>query len=412
MDTSPWHTEHWFTSPWNFAPEVREGIRFPPRIWIHDITLRDGEQQAGIVLTKQDKIRIAEKLAEVGVHRIEAGTPAVSREDEEAVREIARRQLGPQIFALARCRLEDVRQAVDCGVHGVIVEIPCSEHMLRYAYQWPLEKAIELAVEATRFAHEQGVYVVFFPIDSTRADIDWYLTLIKQVASHGHMDALALVDTTGVLAPHTVPYMVRAVRGRIPDKPLEAHFHNDFGHAVSNTIMALAAGVEVAHVTVSGLGERAGNTPLEEVVVSLLTQYGIDLGLRYDKLYELSRLVRELSGHVVPTNRPIVGDRLFDVESGIIVDWWRNCGDDHILELFPFHWELVGQRPPRLILGKLSGTSSIRMALEKRGITATEAQISEILLRVKQASIRKKGEISEQEFDTILATVLSRSGAG
>jgi isopropylmalate/homocitrate/citramalate synthase len=176
--------------------------------------------------------------------------------------------------------------------------------------------------------------------------------------------------------------------------------------------MALAAGVEVAHVTVSGLGERAGNTPLEEVVVSLLTQYGIDLGLRYDKLYELSRLVRELSGHVVPTNRPIVGDRLFDVESGIIVDWWRNCGDDHILELFPFHWELVGQRPPRLILGKLSGTSSIRMALEKRGITATEAQISEILLRVKQASIRKKGEISEQEFDTILATVLSRSGAG
>lgn len=406
MENRPWHTERWFVSPWNFSEETRNQLQFPTRIQIHDITLRDGEQQAGVVFTREDKIRIAEKLAEVGVHRIEAGTPAVSKEDAEAVQEIVRRKLGPQIFALARCRVEDIRQAVDCGVDGVIVEIPASEHMLRYAYRWPLEKAIELAVEATRFAHEQGVYVVFFPIDSTRSDIDWYLTLIEQVAAHGHMDALALVDTTGALSPHAVLFMVKAVRARIRDQPLEAHFHNDFGHATSNTIIALAAGAEVAHVTVSGLGERAGNAPLEEVVLSLLVQYGIDLGLKYEKLYELSRLVRALSGHVIPSNRPVVGDRLFHVESGIIVDWWRNCGEDHILELFPFRWDLVGQPPPRLILGKLSGTASVQMALERRAIHATEGQIAEILLRVKAASIHKKAELTEAEFDKIVESVL------
>jgi len=409
MEQQPWHTDRWFVSPWDFAEEVTRGLQFPPQISIHDITLRDGEQQAGVTFSKAEKLRIAEKLAELGVHRIEAGTPAVSRDDEAAVREIARRRLGPKVFALARCRIEDVARAIDCGVDGVVVEIPASEHILEHAYRWPLERALELSIAATRFAHEQGAYVVFFPIDSTRTGIDWYLTIIEKVAAEGHMDALALVDTLGVLAPHAVPFMVKAARARIRDKPLEVHFHNDFGHAVSNTILALAAGAEVAHVTVSGLGERAGNTPLEDLVVSLLTQYGIDLGLRYEQLYELSCLVREFSGHTIPTNRPIVGERLFHVESGIVVDWWRNCGVEHILEIFPFRWDLVGQSPPRLVLGKLSGMASIRMALDQRGISATDEQVAEILLRVKEAAIRKKQELSEADFEQILESVFDHT---
>jgi isopropylmalate/homocitrate/citramalate synthase len=407
MTATPWHTEKWFVSPWNFLPEVTASFQFPKQIQIHDLTLRDGEQQAGVLFRKDEKIRIAQQLAELGVHRIEAGTPAVSKEDEAAVREIARRKLGPKTFALARCMVEDVKRVVDCGVDGAIVEIPCSEHMLQYAYRWSLQRAIDASVAATRYAHEQGLYVVFFPIDSTRSDIDWYLTLIEKVATEGWMDALALVDTTGTISAHAVPFMVKRAQERI-HKPLELHFHNDFGHSVVNTIAGLAAGGSVAHVSINGIGERAGNTPLEETVVSLLVQYGIDLGIRYDKLYETAQLVRKLGQYPIADNRAVSGERLFHVESGIITDWWHNVGDEHILEVFPYRHDLVGQPEPQLVLGKLSSTASIIMALEKRGITASEGQLSDILLRVKNKSIEKKAELTDEEFDQLIAQVLQR----
>ena len=407
MTNTPWHTDQWFVSPWNFLPEVTSVFQFPDKIEIHDLTLRDGEQQAGILFRKDEKVRIAEKLAELGVHRIEAGTPAVSKEDEASVREIVRRNFGPKVFALARCIVEDVKRVADCGVNGAIVEIPCSEHMLKYAYQWPLEKAIDMSIAATRAAHEEGLYVVFFPIDSTRSDIDWYLTLIERVASEGWMDALALVDTSGALSAHAVPLMVKSAQERI-HKPLELHFHNDFGHSVVNTITGLAAGASVAHLTINGIGERAGNAPLEETVLSLLIQYGIDVGLNYEKLYPTAQFVRQLGEFPTADNRPVTGDRLFHVESGIITDWWRNCGDEHILEIFPYRWELVGQPDPRIVYGKLSGAASVWWALDQRGIDATDGEIADVLLRVKQKAIDKKSELSESELDEIIHQVLSR----
>lgn len=404
----PWHTEQWFVSPWNYLPEVTASFQFPNEIQIHDLTLRDGEQQAGVLFRKDDKVRIAEALAALGVHRIEAGTPAVSKEDEDAVREIARRKLGPKIFALARCMVEDVKRVVDCGVDGAIVEIPCSEHIIQYAYRWSQQRALDASIAATRYAHEQGLYVVFFPIDSTRTDIDWYLTLIEKVARDGWMDALALVDTTGTISAHAVPFMVKRAQERI-HKPLELHFHNDFGHSVVNTIAGLAAGASVAHVSMNGIGERAGNTPLEETVISLLTQYGVNVGIQYDKLYETAQLVRRLGQYPIADNRAVTGERLFHVESGIITDWWHNCGDEHILEVFPYRHDLVGQPAPQLVLGKLSSTASIVMALEKRGITATDGQLSDMLLRVKHQAIEKKAELSDAEFDAIVERVLAPS---
>ena len=409
MTGTPWHTSKWFVSPWNYLPEITASFNFPEKIEIHDLTLRDGEQQAGILFRKDEKVRIAGALAELGVHRIEAGTPAVSREDEAAVREIVRQKFGPKIFALARCIVEDVKRVADCGVDGAIVEIPCSEHMLQYAYRWPLEKAIEMSIAATRIAHELGLYVVFFPIDSTRSDIDWYLTLIERVAADGWMDALALVDTEGALSAHAVPLMVKRAQERI-HKPLELHFHNDFGHSVVNTITGLAAGASVAHLTMNGIGERAGNTPLEETVISLLVQYGVDVGLNFEKLYSTAQLVHELGGYPLANNRPVTGERLFHVESGIITDWWRNCGDDHMLEIFPYLWNLVGQPDPRIVYGKLSGTASVLEALEKRGIQVSDTQATDILLRMKEKAIEKKAELSETDLDSIINHVLSQAG--
>src|ERR1700692_3222840 len=411
MAQEPWKTDKWFVSPWNFSDAAREQLHFPKQIKIHDIDLRDGDQQTGVIFTKDDNIRIAEGLAEAGVHRIEAGMPVVSPSDEAAIKEIVKRNLGPQIFAFSRCMVDDVKRAVDCGVSGIVMEVPSSEHIIKYAYKWPLEKAIDLSIEATAYAHKQGLEVVFFPIDFSRAEMNWVLDLITRVANEGHMDALALVDTFGVLAPHVVPYLVREAKKRI-NKRLEAHFHMDFGMGVANTIIALAEGVEVVHSTVLGLGERAGNTPMEETVMALLTLYGIDTGLKYDKFYGLSKLVAQLSGHAVPTNRQVVGDSLFKIESGIIASWFENCGVENATELFPFRAEVVGQAPISVVFGKGSGIDSVKWGLRKLGVQFNEEEAMRVVAAVKDFSLRKQRLLTDDEFrDVVNATLPGRAVA-
>jgi len=403
--SEPWKTNQWFVSPWNFESAVRDQLHFANQIKFHDITLRDGEQQTGVIFTKDDKIRIAEALAEAGVHRIEAGMPVVSPSDASAIKEIVKRNLGPQIFAFSRCMVDDVKRAVDCGVAGIVMEVPSSKHIIEYAYKWPLEKAIDLSIESTAYAHSQGLEIVFFPIDFSRAEMKWVLDLILRVANEGHMDALALVDTFGVVSPHAMQYLVRQVKARV-NKRLEAHFHMDFGMGIANTIMALAEGVEVVHSTVLGLGERAGNVPIEETALALLTLYGIDTGLKYDKLYGLARLVEQLSGHRVASNRPVVGEQLFQIESGIIASWWQNCGKDNPTELFPFHWDLVGQPPAKVVLGKGSGIDSIKAALKDIGVQATEEEAMQVVAGVKEFSLQSKALLTDAEFRSVVAKVL------
>ncbi len=405
MSREPWKTDKWFVSPWNFAEPVVKQLHFPKQIKFHDVTLRDGEQQTGVIFTKDEKIRIAEGLAEAGVHRIEAGMPVVSPSDAAAIKEIVKRNLGPQIFAFSRCMVDDVQRAVDTGVKGIVMEVPSSTHIIEAAYKWPLEKAIDLSIEATAFAHSQGLEVVFFPIDFSRAEINWVLDLITRVAKEGHMDALALVDTFGVLAPHSVQYLVREAKKRI-NKRLEAHFHMDFGMGIANTVMAVAEGVEVIHSTVLGIGERAGNVPMEETAMALLTLYGIDTGLKYDKFFKLAQLVEKLSGHRVASNRPVVGEQLFQIESGIIASWWMNCGEEKATELFPFRWDVVGQQAPKIVIGKGSGIDSVKAKLKELGIEASEEEAMKVLMAIKQHSLSTKSLLTNEEVRKVVASVL------
>lgn len=403
--SEPWKTDKWFVSPWNYLDEVVGDFNFQEEIKIHEITLRDGEQQAGIELGRDDKIRIAEKLAEVGVHRIEAGMPAVSKQDEEAIREIAKRDLGPEIFAFCRCVLEDVKLAADCGVDGVVVEIPSSRHLIKHAYQWPVERAIQASIDATSYANELGLYTTFFTIDATREDLPWLLDLIEKVADEGHMDALALVDTMGACSPQAIAYFVRSAKARI-NKPLEAHFHNDFGMGVANTITALINGASVAHTTVCGIGERSGNAVTEDVAVALLTLYGKDIGIRFDKLRELSQTVVEITGHNLPGNKSIVGDDLFMIESGIVAAWQEVCTGPLATEVFPLHWDLMGHDPPRIALGKGSGRPSIEHWLKRIEVEASPEEIDELLVLVKEKAIEMKRLVTQEEFRSLVASVI------
>jgi len=410
-NNTPWEVEgRWFTSPWNFLDASREGLAFPERVIFHDITLRDGEQQAGVALTRDDKVDIAHRLAAVGVDRIEAGMPIVSPQDEAAIKDIVQADLGPKIYAFARCMVDDIRKAQECGVTGVVVEIPSSGHIIERAYGWELDRAIKLSIEATLAAKEAGLDTVFFTIDSSRAEFDWYLDLVEKVGSEGHMDALAMVDTFGGVSPQAIPVWVDKVRERLPGVRLEAHFHDDFGLAVANSIAALAAGVEVVHTTVSGIGERAGNTPMEDLALALRMLYDTDHNLVTEEFYGLSRLVRERTGHTIPTNRAVVGERLFEVESGIIAGWYERCIDSKPEELFPYHWDVVGQPPARIVYGKGSGLPSMTLAMKALGLSADDEQLRELLMAVKQRALSTKALLPFEEVAALATEHLKESG--
>ena len=403
----PWKTDNWHVSPWNYVAEVTQGFQPPEKVRIHDITLRDGEQQAGIIFTKDDKIRIAEKLAEAGVHRIEAGMPAVSPNDEKAIREIVKRDLGSEIFCFCRCMVKDVDLAADCGADGIVIEIPASKHLIEQGYKWPLEKAIDLSIKATAHAKEKGLYTVFFTIDATRSDLNWLLDLVNKVATEGHMDAFTLVDTFGVLSPNAATYFTKKVKERV-STPIEIHFHSDFGLGVANTINAVLAGAEVIHSTVLGIGERAGNTPMEETVMALLTMYGIDVGLDYSKLNELSKLVQELSGTQVPSSRPLIGDGAYTIESGIVTGWFKNVFENDPTTVFPVHPDFVGHDTPKIVMGKKSGLDNIAIWTKKLGIELNEDEAMDVLMAVKLRSHDLKRVLTEEEFMGVVEEVTAK----
>ena len=407
--SNPWKSSQHFVSPMNYLEEVTSAFVLPKKVKLHDVTLRDGEQETGVALRKDEKVRIAELLAEAGINRIEAGMPVVSKQDEQAIREIVKRNLGPEIFGFSRCIVDDVKLVADCGVSGVVIEIPSSEHIIEYAYDWPISKAIDLSVMATQAAHERGLYVVFFTIDATRASLESLLEIIGKVAAEGHMDGLALVDTMGAASVPAIHHYIKKVRAKI-SKPLEAHFHNDFGLAIANSLAAVEEGAEVVHTTVLGMGERSGQAATEQVALALKLLYAIDTGVRLDRLHGLCRETARITGHVYPGNQPVVGSDVFRLESGIPSSWWLKIMDTHPTEVFPYLPSLVGLEEPEVVLGKGSGTDSVRFWLKRIDRSLDQAQVVELTALVKEESMSKKGLLNENEFRALVDGYVGRMG--
>jgi len=407
MKNEPWKSDKWFVSPFNYVEEVRKKLKLPDRVVIHDTTLRDGEQQAGVVFRKNEKVEIAIALDEAGVHRIEAGMPAVSKEDFEAVKEIAKQGLNAKVMAFARCLKGDVDLALKCEVPGVVMELPSSKHIIEYAYRWPEDKAISRAAEAVEYAKQHGLFVTFFTIDSTRAELDFFKKVINAV--HDFMDSLSVADTFGVCSPYAISYFMGKLKEFVK-KPIEIHPHNDFGLATANALAAVVSGATGVHVTVNGIGERAGNAALEEVVMALELLLGVNTGIKLDKLYELSKLVEKYSGVKLPPQKPVVGETPFKTESGIIAEWWIAVRDIKPVEVLPFLPSLIGRKGSvQIVLGKKSGKASIQDKLSTLGIEASEEEVLKILEKVKEKSIEKKGPLTDEEFVAIVREVIKHS---
>jgi methanogen homocitrate synthase len=390
----------WWASPYNDEPAVTKELHLGQKVELHDATLRDGEQTPGVVFSKDDKIRIAEKLAEVGVERIEAGMPAVSKSDYEAIKEITKRNLGAKIFTFARAMQTDIDMAVDCGANGVVIEVPIGYPKLKYQFGWGWEQVYEKSAKAIEYAKSQGLYVVYFPYDTTRSRIEDLENLMTNIMKTSAPDSVGVVDTMGCAMPQTIQYLVRKMKKLTNGLPVEVHTHNDFGMGVATEIAGIAAGADCIHSCVNGLGERTGNASAEELMMVMKVLMGLDNDYKLDKLVELSTLVADISGVPLATNKPIVGARNYTRESGIGVDLVMK----EPLAMFATDPRFFG-RTGDIVLGKKSGKASVEYYLDLMNATASDDEISEMVQRVKAEGQKKRGLLNMDEFKKIVDEV-------
>lgn len=399
MENGPWFTENYMTSPLNFLPEVRNGLELPKRLAFHDAMLRDGEQTPGVVLMREHKLAIAKALDTLGVDRIEAGMPAVSEEDFEAIKLIDKAGLKAKVSGFVRAMAKDIDLCLKAGVRHVVIEIPCGYLRLKYQVVWTEEECIKRAVAAVGYAKKQGLEVNFFPFDATRAEFDFYLRLVKTVYAECGPDSVTVVDTQGTALPQAIAYMVRKLREVVP-VPIEIHSHNDLGMGVAGTLAAVGAGASMAHVCINGMGERTGNAALEEVALAAKMMYGLEMGIDFAKLPEVSRLVQDLTGVKLDVLKPVVGDNALAREVGLGMDLVTK----QPRTVFPVVPSFVG-RSPRVVLGKKSGVLSIGMKLEEMGFSASDEQMREMLERVKGLGIAQRRPVQDDEFRAIYEDV-------
>ena len=390
----------WWISPYNFSEEVVEGFDLPQKVQIHDATLRDGEQTPGVVFRKEDKIRIAKGLDEIGVERIEAGMPAVSSEDFEAIKEISKLGLKSKIFTFARALKSDIDSAVECGAHGVVIEIPIGYPKLKYQFGWSWEDVLKKSIDVINYAKERKLYAVYFPYDTTRAREEDLDNLFAGIMKYSSPDSIGIVDTMGCALPEAIKYLVRKAK-KLTGLPIEVHTHNDFGMGVATELAAVTAGAEVVHSCINGLGERTGNAALEELMMGLHVLLGMDTPYKFDKITKLAKLAEEISGIKIPRNKPVTGEGNFTRESGIGVDLVIKTP----LAMFATDPKFTG-REGKIVLGKKSGKLSVKYYLEKLGIkNVSEEQTMEIVKKVKKIGINKRALLNEEEFKSIVKEV-------
>jgi isopropylmalate/homocitrate/citramalate synthase len=390
-------TEEKQLGPLYDIPEVQQASKMPPKVVLHDVTLRDGEQTPGVVFDSKAGLTIARALDALGVHRIEAGFPVTSPDDAERVRTIAHAGLKSEIWGFGRALAGDVKVNADCGVKAMVLEISISDSKIA-AYGLTREKVLSRVQESMSLAKSMGLKVAFMPVDLTRADMRFAETVITTAVKEG-ANEVVLVDTIGVASPETVTYLAGRMRSWV-DVPLNVHVHNDFGLGLANTLAALKAGAYCAHVSINCLGERAGNVDLAEVAVTLELLYGVKMGIKLNKLAETAALLEKLSGYAISLTKPVVGQRIFTRESGGVVQQLVQSPPS----VEPYDPSVVGLERA-IVLGKKSGKHSIAHAVKRLGLNATDAQMDAALGKVKELSIKVGRTVTDDEFKQIVAAL-------
>ncbi|ACA59547.1 homocitrate synthase [Candidatus Desulforudis audaxviator] len=361
------------------------------KIFVVDTTLRDGEQTAGVVFANHEKVRIAKLLDELGVHQIEAGIPVMGGDEEKAIRKICGLGLKASIMGWNRPVIKDIEHSLACGVDAVAISISTSDIHIKHKLQASREWVLEQMVNATRFAKEQGVYISVNAEDASRSDPDFLVEFAKAAQEAG-ADRLRYCDTVGILEPFVTYNNIKYIRERV-DLDIEMHTHDDFGMATANALAGVLAGANYVGVTVLGLGERAGNAALEEVVMALKYLHNIDLNFNTEMFREVAEYVSRASGRELPAWKAIVGSNMFRHESGIHADGALKFPGTYEA----FTPEEVGLQR-QIVIGKHSGTAAVRAKFAEYGIELTRHQAQELLPVIRALAVSLKRSLFDKEL--------------
>ncbi len=375
------------------------------KVRIFDTTLRDGEQSPGVSLSPDQKLTIAKKLDALGVDALEAGFPMVSTGEQQAIKMITGAGLNAEICGLARANKKDIDAAVDVGLNYIHTFIATSHIHMEYKLKLTRDEVLSKAIEAVEYGKSRGLQVEFSAEDATRSDREFLKKVFSEVAKAG-ADRIDIPDTVGYSTPQYIAEITKDAIA-VTNLPVSVHCHDDFGLAVANAISGIQAGASCAHVTINGIGERAGNTSLEEFVMSLqCLQFNekYETGINTELLYETSRFVSKLVGMTVQPNKAIVGENAFGHESGIHTHGVLS----NPLTYEPISPELVG-RKRWLKVGKHAGIHGMNAMLKEYGIEPGEEQAKQILDKVKSIGDQGK-QVTDVELLTIASEVMKERG--
>lgn len=381
-------------SPYNMLPEVLKDFRLSDNIVIYDSTLRDGEQMPGISFSPEQKLAVARKLDEIGVPEIEAGFPAVSKTEVKSIKTIANEGLNAKILALSRLKKEDIDAAIRSDADIVLLFIASSPLHLKYKLHCSEQEIKEKVVESIDYAKDHGIVPSFSTEDSTRTPLKFLEELVT-LANEAGAKRIGFTDTVGCATPHTIKYLFSHMR-KLFSTPFSAHLHNDFGLGLINAITAISSGATHVCTTINGWGERAGNVPLEQLVISLKILYKKDLGIDTTKLWEVSEMISHFTGLPIPKTHPLVGSNIFTHESGIHVAAILENPQTYE-SISP---EIVGNKR-NIVLGKHTGKHIIRQLLDDQGIEADEQLLIDVVSQVKHLGERN-GRLSDKEITQII----------
>ena len=360
-------------------------------IYIVDTTLRDGEQTAGVVFANDEKIAIASMLSELGVDQLEVGIPTMGGDEKEAIKKIVKRNLKSSIMAWNRAVITDIEQSIDCGVDAVAISISVSDIHIKHKLKTSREWVIENMVKSVEFAKKNGLYVSVNGEDASRADKEFLAEFIKEAKKAG-ADRFRYCDTVGIMEPFKINKDIRYLYEKT-DFDIEMHTHNDFGMATANAIGGIMAGASHVGVTVNGLGERAGNAALEEVLMALMYVYNFDGKIDTKMFREVSEYVSRASGRILPAWKAIVGDNMFAHESGIHADGAIKNPKNYEA----FDPAIVGLER-QIVIGKHSGKAAILNKFKEYNIDLDDYEAQKILEIIRSTSVRLKRSLFDKEL--------------